>query len=114
MKVQLKNKLKSDSSSALLEAESHFQQLFINSDLLYESKLVCDYNTNQKIFNSIRSIHRQAFIPHIVFFDDRFSTNDMTIKANLFNEFFQSVFTSSNIPPPDSSSLYTISSYYFS
>ena len=74
--------------------------------MLYESKLICDYahNSNQKIFNYIRSIRRQASIPNTVFFDDRFSTNDHD-KANLFNEFFQSVFKSSNIPPPDSSSL---------
>ena len=61
----------------------------------------------KKIFNYLRSIHRQASIPHTVFFDHRFSTNDYD-KANLFNEFFQSVFKSSNIPPLDSSSLPTL------
>ena len=81
----------------------------VNRKLLYESKLLCDYanNTNQKIFNYIQSNRRQAAIPHTVFFDYRFLTNDHD-KANLFNEFFQSVFKSSNIPPPDSSFLYQL------
>ena len=107
-KLQLKNNLQSDSSSALSEAESRFQQHVIKAKVLYESKLIHDFahNTNQKIFKYIRSISRQASIPHTVFFDDRFSTNDHD-KANLFNDFFQSVFKSSNIPPPDSNSLPT-------
>ena len=105
-KLQFKNKQQQHLSSAILEAESCFQNHVANVKVLYESKLICDYahNSNQKIFNYIRSIRRQASIPHTVFFDDRFSTNDHD-KANLFNEFFQSVFKSSNIPPLDSSSL---------
>ena len=60
----------------------------------------------KNFFSYIQSIRRLASIPHTVFFNDRFSTNDHD-KANLFNEFFQSVFKSSNIPPPDSSPLPT-------
>ena len=72
--------------------------------ILYELKLICDYahNTNKKIFNYIWLNRRQASIPYTVFWWLFFNQRSW---PNLFNGLFYFVFKSSNISPPDSSSL---------
>ena len=69
----------------------------------HESKLIDDFaTTNQpKIFSYIRSLTKSDPIPHTVYYNDNSTTNDKQ-KASLFNNYFYSVFTTTNInePPP--------------
>ena len=69
----------------------------------YESKLINDFaTTNQpKIFSYIRSLTKSDPIPHTVYYNDNSTTNDKQ-KTSLFNNYFYSVFTTTNInqPPP--------------
>ena len=94
-KSQMKDKKQRDSGIALLEVKSP-------AKALYESKLISKYalNINQRIFNYIHSVRKEACVPYTVFFDNCSPANDQD-KANLLNKFFQFVFKSSITPPPD-------------
>ena len=60
----------------------------------YESDLIFNYanHSNPVIYHYIRSFTKSATIPSTVYLD---ANSDLT-KANLFNQYFYSVFT----PPP--------------
>jgi len=69
----------------------------------YESKLISDFaTTNQpKIYSYIRSLTKSDPIPCTVFYNNSRATNDKH-KASMFNNYFYSVFTTTDInqPPP--------------
>ena len=69
---------------------------------VYESELINNFAiANQsKIFSYIRSLTKSDPIPHIVY-NDNSATNDKQ-KVSLLNNYFYSVFTTTNInqPPP--------------
>ena len=84
-----------------LEAQLHAD--IAQAKMNYESKLVHDFacNKNPKLYSHIRSVTRQNHLPQQLTLDHRIATTDEE-KANLFNEYFFSVYSthSSFTAPP--------------
>ena len=66
----------------------------------YERKLINDFafKSQSKIYKYIRNIKKSTSIPATVNFGEASATDDVN-KAMLFNEFFYSVFSTSNLMP---------------
>ena len=66
---------------------------------LYEAQLIQDFafRNSSPIFKYIRSFSKQASLPSVMFLDMDSETSSLG-KANLFNKFFNSVFTPNSSP----------------
>ena len=89
--------------------QNEIQHMVAEAKSTYESKLVLDYAStyNSKILKHISSIKKRDDFPSKMCYNDEFAVNDSE-KAQLFNKYFYSVFTTpDNIPikePPHPSS----------
>ena len=97
-------------------AEQDFKDYVDRSKTSYENKLVHSFanHSNYKIYQYIRNISKSKSIPSTVFYDDVSATCDKA-RADIFSEYFYSVFTSSScsLPeiwefPPHTNSLHSI------
>ena len=87
-----------------LEEKLHNEILSVKSSY-YETSLICSFagNSNNKIYDYIRSLSSSNSIPSLVQFNASSATTDFD-RASLFNQFFHStIFTTSSyyLPPID-------------
>lgn len=101
----LRKKAKShptDSSvKKLKDAEAKLNLLMQNARSTFEFKLAEQFSGDKsKVYKYLRELSDISSLPPIMFFEDRMASNNYD-KANLFNEYFYSVFTESNcvLPP---------------
>ena len=98
----LKKKYKSHPSKLLAQkvqsAEESLQTSMTEAKSQYESKLVTDYagNYNAAIFRYMKSFSHSSAIPALMFLDCKSASTDQE-KTALFNEYFYSTFTHSEI-----------------
>ena len=78
----------------LQEAEDILQKCIIET---FENKLICDFPNQHKVYRYIRNITETKSMPQTLYFDTKGGNND-TENANLFNEFFYSIFTRNSAP----------------
>ena len=72
------------------------KQLLATARIQYDQDLIKNSSpNNSKIYQYIRSLKQSESIADTVFLDSQIAKNDGD-KANLFNNFFYSVFTNSN------------------
>ena len=92
--------------SAVTIAESNFESMVMECKLNYERDLVNTYDSSNcpKIFNYLRSLSKESLTLSSIFYASKSASEDRD-KAELFNEFFQSVFKPSCISFPDPKSL---------
>ena len=66
----------------------------------YESQLVDHFafNNSYKIFKYIKSIMKTDSLPVVMHLNDKSATSDLD-KAELFNLFFESVYSKDNVSP---------------
>ena len=83
-----------------------FTELCLSRDIAhansnYESKLIQDFACHNKprIYCYIRNLRKSDALPPSVLYNDTIATDDFA-KASLFNKFFYSVFTTSNVNTP--------------
>ena len=85
-------------AAAIKNSERDLESKINNAKLAYESNLVnnfSSFNNSSIIYNHIWNITKTKSIPSIITFDDKQACDDSE-KANLFNNYFYSVFTSPN------------------
>ena len=77
--------------------ESHLQENITVAKNNFESSIINSFvdTSNKKIYNYIKSLNKSKNLPATVFFDSQVASTDMD-KANLFNCYFHSVFSSSS------------------
>ena len=94
-------------------SESQFHDAISHAKTCYETKLVNDFarDRNSKIYSYIKSISRQDQLPPQMFHESISAVSDKD-KANLFNRYFFSVYSSNSssisletTPPPPHSSI---------
>ena len=97
-----RNKTSSCHKSAVAIAESKFETLVSESKLNYERAMVEKYASLYcpMIYNYIRSLSKESFTPSSVFYVSNSASTDGD-KADIFHDFFQSVFKTNRIPLPD-------------
>ena len=86
----------------LIQAEDLFQQSVAEAKSNFEAALITDYacHSSPAIYHYIRNFTKSATIPPTVHLDATSANSDIT-RANLFNQYFYSVFTpSSTVPVP--------------
>ena len=90
-------------ATRLSQAEESFQSNAATAKSTYETDLITNFatNSNPNIYRHIRSFTKSATIPPTVYFNDT-SASSNTSRANLFNQYFYSVFI-----PPSLSAEYT-------
>ena len=90
-------------AARLSQAEESFQSNATTAKSTYETDLITNFatNSNPNIYHHIRSSTKSATILPTVYFNDT-SASSNTSRANLFNQYFYSVFT-----PPSLSTNYT-------
>ena len=81
-------------------AKANFESLFINNFA---------FNNDSKIYQYVRSLSKSASTPSTIFFQSNTAIMDMD-KANLFNQFFFSIFTQSSCSLPNYNELPSTSS----
>ena len=82
---------------AIQNSEIDLESKINNAKIAYESNLVNNFwfNNSSIIYSHIRNITKTKSIPSIITFDGKQACEDSD-KANLFNNYFHSVFTSPN------------------
>ena len=87
-------------SACLHQAEEEFQLNAITAKSTYESTLINKYAppSDPAIYHYIRAITKSGSIPPTVYLDNASASSDES-KANLFNQYFYSVFTASYQEP---------------
>ena len=90
-------------ATRLSQAEESFQSNVATAKSTYKTDLITNFPTNQILISIIilESFTKSATIPPTVYFSDT-SASSNTSRANLFNQYFYSVFT-----PPSLSADYT-------
>ena len=85
-------------AAKLSQAEDSFQHNLTEAKSNYETVLISNYanHSNPAIYHYIRSSTKSATIPSTVYLDATSANSDLS-RANLFNQYFYSVFTS--LPP---------------
>ena len=85
----------------LIQAEDLFQQSVAEAKSNFEAALITDYacHSSPAIYHYIRNFTKSATIPPTVHLDATSANSDIT-RANLFNQYFYSVFTP--VHPPQS------------
>ena len=99
-----KKKLRSPTNyntNRLLEAELCLSKDIAQAKSNYESKLIQDFASHNqpKIYRYIRNLRKSDSLPSSVSYDNNVASEDHA-RALLFNKFFYSVFTTSNINTP--------------
>ena len=96
LKKRLSKHLTPPLQSKLTNLKSEYSNKILHAKSMYESQLVQSFAGphNAKIFDYVRSLSRKSSIPVTVFLNDLSATSDIE-KAELFNNFFHSVFTKS-------------------
>lgn len=97
-------------SIKLERAELYLQEKMTAAKSDYETNLVHNFafNNSCKIYNYIKSFSKQDSLPQIMFREPHSTRASSDIeKANLFNEYFHSVFTTSSFVLPPISDLKT-------
>ena len=96
-------------NSAEVNLENSIKQAKTN----FEANLINNFafNNESKIYKYIKSLSKSDSIPLTVFFQENVATRDID-KANLFNQFFFSIFTSNLSSLPSYDELQTINSSF--
>ena len=87
--------------SAIAIAESNFESMVMECKSMVNAY---DSSNCPKIFNYLHSLSKESLTPSSIFYESKSASEDRN-KAELFNEFFQSVFKPSRISFPDPKSL---------
>jgi len=104
-------------ANRLSHAEDLFQENVAAAKSSYETSLITNYvnSSNPAIYRYIRTFTKSASIPPTIHFESTTASSDAS-RANLFNQYFYSVFTApSTTPHPPSASLHpnTLNSLVF-
>ena len=95
-------------SNKLASAEQQIQILMSEAKLEFEDHLVATFahNNSSKIYSYIRTLSRNSGLPPVMYLDSISATTNSD-KAELFNQFFHSVFSSTTFTLPPTSCLPT-------
>ena len=106
LRCRFRNSPSPSLSDKLHQQEQQLQNLMTQTRIQYEENLVADYKNNCKaIHHHLNQIKKSSGIPQQVYLNDRSAITPL-VQANLFNEYFHSVYgtssTSSFLPnsPP--------------
>ena len=93
-------------NSKLASAESRLQTLMTQAKSDFENHLITSFahNNSNKIYSYIRSLSRHSSFPPVMYLDSTSASVDLE-KAELFNQFFHSVFSTTTFTLPQISHL---------
>ena len=102
LKRQLNNHFTESKRLKLMSLQSELQHMIARAKSDYETNLALTYShsNNNRIFQYISSIKGQDHYPIEMSYNDKLASSDSD-KAQIFNEYFYSVFSDSNPPIDD-------------
>ena len=101
LRHRCRNNLSSSLSSQLYESEARLSEAMVTAKLNFESQLIQDLATNNssRIYKYISTLSSNRQLPSIMYLDNTqaYTSSD---RAQLFNQYFHSVFTHSSYKLP--------------